>query len=115
MKKDSQGYVWCVKVSGDNIDKERWMAPSFVNNKSMMKELGWKIWEPKQPEVAPVVSGVDKIQSDMAASAQPLIEDEFNPENINEPVDEKPKRKRITKVTKRKYTRKLKTELAHGN
>jgi hypothetical protein len=136
MKTDSQGYVWCIKIDGDNIGKERWMAPSFANNKSMMKELGWKVWEPEQLAVAPNGEPAKiKVNATVSTSTMPeppVIEFPIGSDIDNKPiylppllepgiyknplesidVVEKPKRKR--KVTKRKYTRKPKTE-AHAN
>lgn len=132
MKTDSQGYVWCVKVEGDNVGKERWMAPSFVNNKSMMKELGWKVWEPEQPMIAPngevakikVATPVSTVTiPDVDIITYPEAPETFEPSTNDEKiVVEKKKRKRIeTKPKrietkpKRKYNRKPKTEITDAN
>lgn len=125
MKTDSQGYVWCVKVEGDNVGKERWMAPSFVNNKSMMKELGWQVWEAPIPVIAPN-GEVAKIKveppistttiPDLDVVTYPEAPETFEPSTNDSPIEvtEKKKRKRTTKP-KRKYNRKPKTETADAN
>jgi len=150
MKKNEQGYILCFKEGIDTTKpdylqkferKERWMSPAFVNNKTMLAEMGWKVVEDEMPVLAPSIAfeGVkdstkeifkafdskeipdefpDEGVITIAESLIPISERDLQPEqnnNINEPINEKVKRPRIKKPKKRAYNRKPKTEIAHAD